>query len=224
MTYVRNWSLIMPRPCRQRRIRKFPDYWVFTADGSVNDELITMGVDEYEVIRLIDYEGMNQEECAASMGVARTTVTSIYTSARSKLSKLIIEGKKLRITGGAYHICSGADIEISRKREGAVRIAVPYENGQVFRHFGRSREFKLYDISAGRIIEERIVQSTEGGHGSLVGMLKELSVDKLICGGIGAGARTAVSEAGMELYHGRDGVADDVVMAFLAADLHTGRE
>ena len=49
----------MPRPCRQRRIRKFPDYWVFTADGSVNDVLITMGVDEYEAIRLIDYEGMN---------------------------------------------------------------------------------------------------------------------------------------------------------------------
>lgn len=214
----------MPRPCRRRRVRRFPDYWEFSAEDGVSEGVIFMGIDEYEVLRLIDYEGMTQEECANSMGVARTTVTSIYTNARSKISKLIVEGKRLRITGGAYQICSETEISMTRKEEGRMRIAVTYDNGQVFQHFGHTEQFKLYDVADGRITGEQIVQSTGEGHGCLAGMLKELQVDKLICGGIGMGARTALAEAGIELLPGVTGSADDAVGDLLRGELQYSSE
>lgn len=66
-----------------------------------------MLVDEYEAVRLIDLEGMTQEECADKMHVARTTVQAIYTAARKKLADTIVNGKRLLIEGGDYRVCEG---------------------------------------------------------------------------------------------------------------------
>ena len=71
-----------------------------------------------------------------------------------------------------------------------MKIAVPYENGQVFQHFGHSGQFKIYDVEDGRIAAERIAVPAGSGHGALAGFLSGLEVDTLICGGIGGGART----------------------------------
>ena len=99
----------MPRPCKRRRICEMPQNRRFlpsdTAQG--NSEPVIMALDEYETIRLIDFEGMNQEECARSMGVARTTVQAIYNSARRKLAECLIEGKELYVDGGDYVLCEG---------------------------------------------------------------------------------------------------------------------
>ncbi|MBQ9333409.1 MAG: DUF134 domain-containing protein [Lachnospiraceae bacterium] len=70
-------------------------------------EDILLNVDEYEAIRLIDFVGLTQEQCARHMGVARTTVTEIYDKARHKIAIMLIEGKKLRIDGGNYSVCGG---------------------------------------------------------------------------------------------------------------------
>jgi len=66
---------------------------------------VIMTIDEYETIRLIDLEGMTQEECSSQMNVARTTVQSIYDSARGKLSDSLVNGKVLHIEGGEYKLC-----------------------------------------------------------------------------------------------------------------------
>ena len=100
-----------------------------------------------------------------------------------------------------------------------MRIAVTYENGQIFQHFGRTREFKLYDVAEGKVINEKVVGTNGAGHGALAGFLKSAQADVLICGGIGGGAQTAMQEAGITLYGGNSGSADEAVQAFLANTL-----
>ena len=79
----------MARTPRCRRIRGYPEYWSFAPQGDGQPETITMSLDEYECIRLMDREKLTQEQCARRMGVARTTVTNIYESARSKLAEVL---------------------------------------------------------------------------------------------------------------------------------------
>lgn len=100
-----------------------------------------------------------------------------------------------------------------------MRIAVTFENGEIFQHFGHTAQFKLYDIEEGNIVEAQVVDTNGSGHGALAGFLVENKVDTLICGGIGGGAQAALAEAGIKLYGGVSGSADDAVNALLTDTL-----
>lgn len=100
-----------------------------------------------------------------------------------------------------------------------MKIAVTYENGQVFQHFGHTEQFKVYQVEDGKIISSEVVGTNGQGHGALAGFLFGGGVDVLICGGIGGGARAALAEAGIRLYPGASGDADAQVEAFLAGNL-----
>ena len=89
-----------------------------------------------------------------------------------------------------------------------MKIAVTYENGQIFQHFGHTQQFKLYTVENGKITSSEVVDTNGSGHGALAVFLKTHGVDTLICGGIGGGARTALAEAGIALYPGARGAAD----------------
>ena len=90
----------MPRPKRCRRVCSEPEYSCFEPEGVTNPESVVLSVDEYEVIRLVDFEKQNHEQCAAVMDISRTTVTEIYERARYKISDCIVNGKQLVISGG----------------------------------------------------------------------------------------------------------------------------
>lgn len=96
-----------------------------------------------------------------------------------------------------------------------MKIAVTYENGQIFQHFGHCAEFKIYTIENGTVIASEIVNANGSGHGALAGLLYEHQVDALICGGIGGGARIALAQAGIGLFPGASGDADACVEALL---------
>lgn len=100
-----------------------------------------------------------------------------------------------------------------------MKLAVTYENGQVFQHFGHTENFKLYSIEDGKITDSQVVNTNGQGHGALAGFLKERGVSVLICGGIGGGAKTALSNAGIELMPGVSGDADEAVSAYLSNTL-----
>jgi len=100
-----------------------------------------------------------------------------------------------------------------------MRIAVTYDGGDVFQHFGHTERFKLYDVTDGKVTGEQVVSAGGSGHGALAGFLSALKVDALICGGIGAGAQTALAQAGIKLYGGVTGSADAAVASLLAGEL-----
>lgn len=100
-----------------------------------------------------------------------------------------------------------------------MRIAVAYDNGNIFQHFGKTEFFKVYQVEDDKVISSEVLGSNGTGHGALAGLLAEHAVDVLICGGIGGGAQAALAEAGVELCAGAEGDADQAVEAYLKGEL-----
>lgn len=100
-----------------------------------------------------------------------------------------------------------------------MKIAATYQDGTIFQHFGHSEQFKIYDVENGKIISSQVVDTNGQGHGALSEFLTNQGVKVLICGGIGAGAQNALAEAGIQLFGGVSGMADDAVNFYLAGSL-----
>ena len=100
-----------------------------------------------------------------------------------------------------------------------MKIAVTYDNGNIFQHFGKTESFKVYEIEDNKVVSSEVIGSNGVGHGALAGLLAEQSIDVLICGGIGGGAQSALAEAGVELCSGAQGDADQAVEAYLKGEL-----
>lgn len=98
-------------------------------------------------------------------------------------------------------------------------VAVPYQDGAIFGHFGHTKQFKMFWVEEGRVARTEIVEAAGAGHGALAGFLKEQGVDTLICGGIGAGAKQALAQAGIRLFGGVSGDPDKAVEALLSKTL-----
>ena len=249
----------MPRPPRCRRICQAPQYESFSPEECPGEsEAVTLTLDEYEVIRLVDLEKKTHEQCAAQMDISRTTVTEIYETARGKIARCIVLGQRLVIAGGNYRLCEGREhtrcgkcccrkgskqtpltsLDLSQELPAAdrfnsslpksnlqnegdiiMKIAVTYENGEIFQHFGHTETFKLYDVENGQIKNTQVVDTNGQGHGALASFLTNADVDVLICGGIGGGAQMALAEAGIKLYGGVSGNADEAVLAYVGGKL-----
>ena len=101
-----------------------------------------------------------------------------------------------------------------------MKLAVTYENGAIFQHFGHTAAFKIYEITEGKVVDAQVVSTSGSGHGALATFLRALNVQALICGGIGGGARMALADAGVVVYGGVSGDADAAVEAFLSGGLN----
>lgn len=227
----------MPRPCRSRRVCEEPRFCRFFPESRSQLPPVTLFVDEYEVIRLVDLEKVSHEECARQMQISRTTVTEIYEKARYKIADAIVNGRELVIAGGNYQICHGtfrqncrgrccsqhptASLAVSQKLHGELKmkIAVPIKNDQIYQHFGMAAQFKVYTVENNQIASTEIIQSQGRGHGMMLGLLTENGIGCVICGGIGEGAVSAINQTSIELVAGVTGSADDAVAQLLAGEL-----
>ena len=154
----------MPRTPRCRRIQAFPDYWSFAPEDGGQAETITMTLDEYECIRLMDREKLTQEQCAQRMGIARTTVTGIYDSARSKLAEALVDGKTLRIGGGSYQLNHQGTRHIDMKGDQCIRFSSRNDSMRTRRsNVLQSRMISLKSLSGcwgkWRILSPRMVST-----------------------------------------------------------------
>ncbi len=100
-----------------------------------------------------------------------------------------------------------------------MKIAVTYDNGNIFQHFGRTENFKVYEVENNQVVSSEVIGSNGTGHGALAGLLAAQTIDVLICGGIGGGAQAALAEVGIELCAGAQGDADAAVEAYLKGEL-----
>ena len=101
-----------------------------------------------------------------------------------------------------------------------MKIAVTYESGLIFQHFGHTANFKIYEVQDNEVKSSCVVDTNGSGHGALAGFLAQHGVEVLICGGIGGGAQMALANAGIKLYGGVRGDADDAVEAYLSGELN----
>lgn len=227
----------MARPQITKRVCKEPAFSEFAPIGAAEKrKAIVLTVEEYEAIRLIDLDGMTREACAERMRIARTTAQTIYNSARTKIAESLVHGLSLRIEGGTFLLCDGsAGCPRCRRKEAAargegqfffdnkedhvMRIAVTYDNGNVFQHFGRTEYFKVYEVEGNEIKGSDVYSANGVGHGALAGLLSGSGIDVLICGGIGGGAITALGNVGIQVVAGASGDVDAAVAAYLAGEL-----
>ena len=225
----------MSRPCKKKCICKEPNCRQFIPSTGIFEDTIFLKVEEYEVLRLIDFENYSQEETSKSLNVARTTVQAIYQSARYKIADAIVNSKRIVIEGGDYILNLKSSYNYSsrtyepilnEKEKNIMRIAIPSLNGEVFQHFGKTEAFVIYDVDGEKIVSERTVETNGAGHGALAGFLKANEVELLICGGIGGGAISALQGAGIKIFNGAAGdttkVAEEFLKGTLKADPNAG--
>ncbi|HSN95422.1 MAG TPA: NifB/NifX family molybdenum-iron cluster-binding protein [Anaerolineaceae bacterium] len=211
----------MPRPIRLKTIRDWPQALAFTASDEQNPEdkpSITLNLEEWECLRLVDYQGMDQDEAAKSLDVSRQLLQMLLRSARQKVARALVEVLPLYIRDGHYTYTDAVGEEkIIRSEE--MKVAVTCFQDEVFAHFGRTPEFAIYQVEDGKIIKEERMAAPAEGHSALAGFLKTQNVTALICGGIGGGAINALRSAGIEVFTGASGKVREQAESLLAGQL-----
>ena len=204
----------MARPIIRRRIKIKPKCHLFIP-AETNSERVILSLDEYECIRLIDLESLQQDACAKELNVARTTVQAIYKNARRKIADALINGKQLVIEGGNVYLNDEEDVYIPKDQRIDKRIAVTYQDGFVFSHFGQAQQFKIFDIVENNIKVTTIIDAKDAKRAALVDFLQSNHVDVLICGGIGENAYNLLKNADIEVINGANGEVDNVIKSYL---------
>jgi predicted DNA-binding protein (UPF0251 family)/predicted Fe-Mo cluster-binding NifX family protein len=211
----------MARPKKNRIVQGEPPYRCFGTLGRYDAPKVEMSVDEYETLILLDGENLSQEEAAFRMGVSRTTITGIYASARKKIATFLLEGDRLSIAGGCYEIQPSKKTHGVKEMKGkkSMKIALSYEKGEIFPHFGQSPSFLFVEVVDGKVVKENVEPTNGVSHRDLIPWLQERKVDAVIVGGIGEMAISLLQNAKILTYAGVEGKADDALKDYLANKL-----
>lgn len=205
----------MARPINERKLREEIPSRVFKPAGvpSRGLEEVILGLDEAEALRLADLAGLYQEAASRHMNVSRATFGRIVESARRKVADAILNGKSLRIEGGAISIAEEGDI--------LMKIAAPSREGLIDEHFGHCKEFVVFAMEGNKLIEEKSIPSPEGcGCKSGVAVtLAAAGVTHMVAGNMGSGAVRVLASHGITVIRGASGDAKKAVEAFARGSL-----
>ena len=218
----------MPRPKKCRKVCQMPPIREFrpVCEGESEEE-VTLTVDEYEAIRLIDRQGFSQEECSAYMQVARTTAQMIYNSARKKLAAALVEGLPLRIEGGDYQLCDGNEefcacggcwkhrrsCACRSKEDEGMKIAIPLDENKkdVCIVLARAPFFLFRENGTDTIVDNPAAMAQGGAGMQAAQFLVDHGVDTLITVRCGENAAEVFQAAGIKIYKSvHKAAADDL--------------
>lgn len=225
----------MPRPRKCRRVCRLPENLSFQP-VMPNPDLqdVILNVDEYESLRLIDREGLSQEECGTLMGVARTTVQQIYTAARKKLADALVEGRGLRIEGGQYRLCGEEEpcpgcpvcwrqraCVIHKKEDTSMKIAIPLDENQksVCPVLARAPYFLFAEGEAREILENPAAEAQGGAGLKAAQFLVDQDTAVILTPRCGQNSADVFAAAEMEIYKTQAGTAEENLQAYLNGKL-----
>ncbi|HCT63524.1 MAG TPA: hypothetical protein DIC19_05435 [Erysipelotrichaceae bacterium] len=195
----------MPRPKKQRTIE------IVDQPTTKSNQKVILSLDEFEVIKHIDYEHLNQAHCAEHMHVSRTTVQRIYASARQKLALALIEKRKIEVRGGEVETVK---IHQDPKFE-TMMIAIGIENDQIAQHFGKAEKLRLYDVSKGKIIQVRDVKDTNHLKHDRAAFLKSLGVNHILVQHMGKSMYNHFLSFGIQAVQAQSTSIEEAIRLFL---------
>ena len=227
----------MPRPRKCRKVCQMPRVREFLPAGAMpDDDGVTLTVDEYEAIRLIDREGFSQEDCGSYMQVGRTTVQQIYDTARKKLAQALVEGVPLRIQGGHYQLCDGQEAycgcggcrkhrrcsqQQRNQEEGTMRIAIPLDENKkdVCIVLARAPYFLFREQGQDVIVDNPAAQAQGGAGVQAAQFLVDSGVTHLITVRCGQNAADVFHAAGIQIFRSVHPVAAEDLAAWEKGEL-----
>lgn len=215
----------MPRPKQCRSVECPPSAKGFKpfGHGCIKDKgCVTLQIDEYEAMRLIDKEGLSQEAAALKMQVSRPTFTRIYDRARKTIAEAIFENKTLRIGEGDVEFYGGWHSNINKNiNEGSMKkIAIPTTNGNLFPHFGKASQFTFVSIEDKKVVNVETVDAPPHAHGVAPRFVIDHQATEVIAGGIGVTPVNMLTEADVEVHIGAPALPiDDIIAKYLDGTL-----
>lgn len=210
----------MARPLKLRSVQKKPYCARFQPIKMSTDQTLLISLDEYETIRLIDYERLSQENCAKVMDVSRTTIQRIYAMARQKIAQAVVEGIAIEIEGGSIHLEQKKQkSHLNDKGEFTMKLAIGVEGLNVAGHFGQCNDFRLYTIENNQVISFEDIHDETHVHHERPQFLKDLGVDTLIMNSMGKGAYNRLIALNIDCVAAENRSLDEAVLAFLNQSL-----
>jgi len=164
-------------------------------------EAVLLGYDEYEAIRLLDYEHLQQTEAAAAMNISRPTLTRIYDGARQKVAAALVDGRPISISGGnvgfADYQTKKTNIKVMNQK-----IAIPTAEGKLCQHFGQAPQITVVTIENNAVTEMLTLDAPPHEHGSLPRFIAAQNCTDVLCGGLGNGAVNLLNQLGIQVHAG----------------------
>ncbi len=211
--------------CKQlRKVYATPSVAGFRPYGRCGrkGDCIPLLFDEYEAVRLLDYEGRQQNEAAEMMKISRPTLTRIYMNARKKIAQSLVEGRPIMITGGNCDFSS-----YQTKKTNIIimnqKIAIPTNNGNLWPHFGKAPQVTVVTVEDGKVIETIVLEAPEHEHGSMPRFIAAQGCTDVLCGGLGAGAVNMLNQLGIQVHAGAPAIpVQEVLSQYLCGTIEYG--